>query len=177
MKKNDGDEINQIKKKPDIYHYHEEYTGGGGKPTVKKAKKQYKPKTIKRTATVTPTAKRKAVVTPNKKKVVEWTLKSPRSKGIKLQNTKGATPEVKKVAAPQGISPGKGRKRVRRLITARDGSGIGAKRNQSFGNKVQRTKDKIKRAVDPWMGKEQYYSNAAGKEVDKKTYKALKKAY
>ena len=69
-------------------------------------------------------------------------------------------------------------KKVRRLITARSGGGYMAKRGQSMANKIQRTKDKIKRFVSPTMGGADYYMVRGGqsKRIGEKDYKRLKKA-
>jgi hypothetical protein len=69
-------------------------------------------------------------------------------------------------------------KKVRRLITSRDGGGYMAKRGQSVSNKVQRTGDKIKRFVSPTMGGADYYMVRGGqsKRIGEKDYKRLKKA-
>ena len=69
-------------------------------------------------------------------------------------------------------------KKVRRLITARDGMGYHAMVGQSLPNKVQRIKDKIRRLISPTMGGADYYLVQGGKSkrINKEAYKKMKKS-
>lgn len=116
--------------------------------------------------------------TPDRTTSVHLKTMNPQPLVLKTEVESTPSPPTRK--KPDNITEvHKERRRVRRLITARSGSGIGAKRGQSMSNKIQRTKDKVKRFFSPWMGGADYYATTeSGKSfgISKEQYKALRNA-
>lgn len=171
--KDDPTVIKLVKRKKPVRYHREEYSGAGTPPV--KTKKIPRKNTAIKSAPAKTTPPGKMPAEP-KKKVVDLAANPPEPQHITIKRDKPTLPKINKVDMPAKIKPSTGRKRVQRLITSRDGHGVGAKKGQSLGNKITRTKDKIKRLVKPYMGKEEYYTHEkGGKKIDKPTYKALRK--
>lgn len=123
---------------------------------------------------------RKKVVSSTPDRTTSVHVETPPSQPLVLKTNIGGGENAPARKSPDPIvETHKERRKVRRLITTRDGSGIGAKKGQSLGNKVQRTKDKIKRLVKPTMGGTDYYAtSSSGKSssISKDQYRALKGA-
>ena len=142
--------------------------------TKPRPKTNFKPRTTG--VTVKANRKPKPVVTPAKEEVRTLKTLVPRDVSIESEVPTPGAPATPKAKAQPELRIDQ--KKVRRLITSRDGGGYMAKRGQSLSNKIQRTGDKIKRLVSPTMGGADYYMVKEGqpRRIGEKDYKRLRKA-